>query len=118
MEKSSKTLLDQLADTRARLDQARTEDATQQATIARLEERHAATERVVEQMRVDLPETFKSLASEVLEEKSKPFRGAEPDQPGPGSRAPQDQAGGFPDQDRSRAHGAGEGRRESERPDR
>ena len=72
-EKSSKTLLDQLADTRARLDQARDEDAAQRATIARLEERHAATERVLEQMRVSLPETFKSLASEVLEEKSKRF---------------------------------------------
>ncbi len=72
-EKSSKTLLDQLADTRARLDQARSEDAAQKATIARLEERHAATERVLEQMRVNLPETFKSLASEVLEEKSRRF---------------------------------------------
>ena len=72
-EKSSKTLLDQLADTRERLDQARNEDAAQRATIARLEERHAATERVLEQMRVSLPETFKSLASEVLEEKSKRF---------------------------------------------
>ncbi len=72
-EKSSKTLLDQLADTRARLDQARDEDAAQRATIARLEERHAATERVLEQMRVSLPETFKSLANEVLEEKSKRF---------------------------------------------
>ncbi len=117
-EKSSKTLLDQLTDTRARLDQARDEDAAHEATIARLEERHAATERVLEQMRVSLPETFKSLASEVLEEKSKRFRGAEPDQPGPGSRAAQDQAGGFSGQDRSRAHGAGEGRREAERPDR
>jgi DNA recombination protein RmuC len=72
-EKSSKTQLDQLADTRARLDQARTEGAAQEATIARLEERHAATERMVEQMRVSLPETFKSLASEVLEEKSRRF---------------------------------------------
>jgi DNA recombination protein RmuC len=72
-EKSSKTLLDQLADTRATLDQARSEGSAQQATIARLEERHAATERMVEQMRVSLPETFKSLANEVLEEKSRRF---------------------------------------------
>jgi DNA recombination protein RmuC len=72
-EKSSKTLADQLADTRSRLDQALSDDATQEATIARLEERHAATERALEQMRVSLPETFKSLASEVLEEKSKRF---------------------------------------------
>ena len=82
LEKSSKTLLDQLNDTRARLDQASTEGATQKATIARLEERHAATERVVEQMRVDLPETFKSLASQVLEEKSSRF--AEQNQAGLG----------------------------------
>jgi DNA recombination protein RmuC len=81
-EKSSKTLLDQLADTRARLDQAQREQAGHLATIARLEERHAATERVVEQMRVDLPETFKSLASDVLEEKSRRF--AEQNQTGLG----------------------------------
>jgi DNA recombination protein RmuC len=81
-EKSSKTLLDQLADTRANLDQARSEGAAQQATIARLEERHAATERLVEQMRVSLPETFKSLANEVLEEKSRRF--AEQNQTGLG----------------------------------
>jgi DNA recombination protein RmuC len=81
-EKSSKTLLDQLADTRGNLDQARSEGAAQQATIARLEERHAATERLVEQMRVSLPETFKSLASEVLEEKSRRF--AEQNQTGLG----------------------------------
>jgi DNA recombination protein RmuC len=73
LEKSSKTLLDQLADTRAHLDRARNEGAAQKATIARLEERHAATERMVEQMRVNLPETFKSLASEVLDEKSRRF---------------------------------------------
>jgi DNA recombination protein RmuC len=72
-EKSSKTLADQLADTRSRLDQALSDDAAQEATIARLEERHAATERALEQMRVSLPETFKSLASEVLEEKSRRF---------------------------------------------
>src|ERR1700728_4709612 len=72
-EKSSKALLDQLTDTRNRLDQALNDDADHRATIARLEERHAATERVVEQMRVSLPETFKSLASDILEEKSKRF---------------------------------------------
>jgi DNA recombination protein RmuC len=82
LEKSAKTLLDQLADTRDQLDQARTDGAGQLATIARLEERHAATERVVEQMRVDLPQTFKSLASDVLEEKSRRF--AEENQTGLG----------------------------------
>src|SRR3984885_3418948 len=82
LEKSSKILLDELAGARGHLEQARTEGATQQATIARLEERHAATERVVEQMRSDLPETFKSLASQVLEEKSSRF--AEQNQAGLG----------------------------------
>jgi DNA recombination protein RmuC len=82
LEKSSRLLLDQLADTRANLDQARSEGAVQQASIARLEERHAASERLVEQMRVSLPETFKSLASEVLEEKSRRF--AEQNQTGLG----------------------------------
>jgi DNA recombination protein RmuC len=72
-EKSAKTLQDQLADTRTQLDHARTEGSELKSTIARLEERHAATERMLEQMRVGLPETFKSLASEVLEEKSKYF---------------------------------------------
>jgi DNA recombination protein RmuC len=81
-EKSAKTLVDQLADTRTCLDQARAEGATQKATIARLEERHAATERMLEQMRTDLPDTFKSLASQVLEEKSSRF--AEQNQAGLG----------------------------------
>jgi DNA recombination protein RmuC len=72
-EKSSQTLLDQLGETRAQLDQSRIDNAAHTATIARLEERHAATERLVEQMRVNLPETFKALANEVLEEKSKRF---------------------------------------------
>src|ERR1700727_3366300 len=44
-EKSSKTLLDQLTDTRNRLDQALNDDADHRATIARLEDRHAATQR-------------------------------------------------------------------------
>ena len=72
-EKSAKTLEDQLAEARTQLDHARTEGSELKSTVARLEERHAATERMVEQMRVGLPETFKSLANEVLEEKSKHF---------------------------------------------
>src|ERR1700761_4459589 len=73
LEKSSKTLFDQMADARNQLDETRSENALQKATIARLEERQAATERAAEQMRLHLPETFKSLASEVLEEKSRRF---------------------------------------------
>jgi DNA recombination protein RmuC len=72
-EKSSKTLQDQLDDTRIHLDEERSDGAAQKAQIARLEERNAATERAAEQMRVSLPETFKSLASNVLEEKSRRF---------------------------------------------
>jgi DNA recombination protein RmuC len=81
-EKSSRSLLDQLTETRVHLDRARDQDAAQRATIARLEERHAATERLMEQMRVSLPETFKSLATDVLEEKSRRF--AEQNQAGLG----------------------------------
>src|ERR1700744_1405477 len=73
LEKASKTLLDQLTNTRDRLDQPLRDDAEHRATIARLEERHAATERMVEKMRVSLHETCKSWASEVLEDKPKRF---------------------------------------------
>ncbi len=81
-EKSSRTLLDQLDETRAHLDRARAEVGDQKANVARLEERHAATERMVEQMRVGLPDTFKTLATEVLEEKTRRF--AEQNQAGLG----------------------------------
>ncbi|HTZ56642.1 MAG TPA: DNA recombination protein RmuC [Acidobacteriaceae bacterium] len=72
-EKSSKNLIEQLETTRARLHELTGEEAAQRATIARLEERNAASERLVEQMRTSMPETFKSLAGEVLEEKSRRF---------------------------------------------
>jgi DNA recombination protein RmuC len=81
-EKSSRSLLNQLDETRVHLDRARTEVADQKATVARLEERHAATERMVEQMRVGLPDTFKTLATEVLEERTRRF--AEQNQAGLG----------------------------------
>jgi DNA recombination protein RmuC len=64
---------EQLAETRDRLDRVSAQEAQHEATIARLEERNAATERVVEQMRVAMPETFKMLAGEVLDEKSRRF---------------------------------------------
>src|ERR1700760_1979857 len=73
LEKYSRELAGQLAETRARLDQVSSEESAHEATIARLEERNFATERVVEQMRTAMPETFKSLAGEVLEEKSRRF---------------------------------------------
>ena len=81
-EKSSLSLRAQLDQARAQLDLARDEVAESKAVVARLEERHIATERVAEQMRVALPETFKSLASDVLEEKTRRF--AEQNQTGLG----------------------------------
>ncbi len=73
-EKSSKTLLDQLADTRARLDQARSDDAEHRRPPLR-GSKNATRPRSGWWNRCgsSLPETFKSLASEVLEEKSKRF---------------------------------------------
>src|SRR6201996_879437 len=81
-ERSSQTLLDQLDQARVQLDQSREEAADRKAVIARLEERHIATERMAEQMRAGLPETFKALAADVLEEKTRRF--AEQNQAGLG----------------------------------
>jgi DNA recombination protein RmuC len=72
-ERFSQSLTSELEDMRARLELAGSRETSQEATIARLEERNAAAERVVEQMRTALPETFKSLAGDVLEEKSRRF---------------------------------------------
>jgi DNA recombination protein RmuC len=72
-EKSTLILNEQLSTSRVQLEKERSANAAHLATIARLEERQAANERAVEQMRVSLPETFKSLASEILEEKSRRF---------------------------------------------
>ena len=41
--------------------------------IARLEERSLAEKRASEEMRSSLPDTFKTLASQVLQEKSQEF---------------------------------------------
>jgi DNA recombination protein RmuC len=81
-EKSSRTLLAQLDQTLVQLDRSREELADRKTVIARLEERHIATERMAEQMRVGLPETFKALAADVLEEKTRRF--AEQNQAGLG----------------------------------
>src|SRR6202012_1886547 len=72
-ERQSRSLAADLEEARARLEAVSSKGAAQEAAIARLEERNAAAERVVEQMRIALPETFKSLAGEVLEEKSRRF---------------------------------------------
>jgi DNA recombination protein RmuC len=73
LETYTHSLTEQLTDARDRLDRLSSQEAALEATIARLEERNAASERIVEQMRVNMPETFKSLAGEVLEEKSRRF---------------------------------------------
>jgi DNA recombination protein RmuC len=67
------SLTGQLAELRERLERVSSREALYESTIARLEERNAAAERAAEQWRVGMPETFKSLAGEVLEEKSRRF---------------------------------------------
>jgi len=68
---------EQLAKERASLEAAQAAGGAQQAEVARLEERNAAekraSEQILEQMRAGLPDTFRALASAVLEEKSQSF---------------------------------------------
>jgi DNA recombination protein RmuC len=80
LEKEARTLLVQWTETRELLDQERErlrksqeQLAAREASIARLEERAVAAQNAFEQMRATLPDTFKALASQVLEEKSKAF---------------------------------------------
>src|ERR1700753_1698211 len=72
-QRHSEALIGELEEARLRLDQASSREVAHEATIARLEERNASTERIVDQMRNVLPEVFKSLAGEVLDEKSRRF---------------------------------------------
>ncbi len=73
LEKQLRTLQAQCLEARSDLEQAREQMSVLRAEVARLEERNAAEKRALEQMRASLPETFKSLASEVLREKSREF---------------------------------------------
>ena len=80
LEKENRTLLGQWTEARDLLqrEQEQLRNAGQQlaqkdAAIARLEERAVAAQNAFEQMRATLPDTFRSLASQVLEEKSKTF---------------------------------------------
>jgi DNA recombination protein RmuC len=80
LEKENQTLLNQADEARGLLDREREQlrSAQQQlaardAAIARLEERAVAAQNAFEQMRATLPDTFRSLATQVLEEKSKTF---------------------------------------------
>ncbi len=73
LEKVSGTLQAQLLEAQASLEQVREQVSTQRAEIARLEERNLAEKRAFDEMRTSLPHTFKSLASEILEEKARQF---------------------------------------------
>ena len=73
LESSARTLHAQWTEARDRLEEARRQAAGQQVEIARLEERNKAEKAALEEMRASLPHTFKSLASEVLEEKAQQF---------------------------------------------
>lgn len=70
---TSSERLEQWHEAREGLEQARRELSDKNVTIARLEERSQAERQAFEEMKAKLPATFKSLASEVLEEKSKAF---------------------------------------------
>lgn len=79
-EKSNRTLFEQwteardrLAEAQAELKQSGRQMGEKDQRIARLEERVAAAQSALEQMRSSLPDTFKSLAAEVLEERSRVF---------------------------------------------
>ena len=73
LEKASRTLQVQWLEARESLERAREQVAGQQTEIARLEERNLAEKRAFDEMRDRLPQTFKSLASQILEEKSQQF---------------------------------------------
>lgn len=73
LEKSSRDHFEQWTEASETLDRTRQELAEKNVSIARLEERNQAERQVFEEMRAKLPATFKNLASEILEEKSKAF---------------------------------------------
>ena len=70
LEKASRTHQVQWLEARESLERAREQASAQQAEIARLEERNLAEKRAFDEMRASLPHTFKSLAGQILEEKS------------------------------------------------
>lgn len=73
LEKSSRDHFQQWTEASEHLHEARKEISEKDVTIARLEERSLAERQAFEEMKARLPVTFKSLASEILEEKSKAF---------------------------------------------
>jgi DNA recombination protein RmuC len=73
LEKSIRTLDAQWKDAMSELSGSRRRVSDLEVEIARLEERSAAEKRASETMRASFPDTFKALASQVLQEKSQEF---------------------------------------------
>ncbi len=73
LEKSIRTLDAQWKDAMSELSRSRQKVSDLQVEVARLEERSLAEKRASEEMRSSFPDTFKTLASQVLQEKSQEF---------------------------------------------
>jgi DNA recombination protein RmuC len=73
LEKAVRTSEAQWKDAMAELSRSRQEVGDLRVEIARLETRNEAEKRAAEELRSSLPETFKTLASQVLQEKSQQF---------------------------------------------
>ena len=73
LEKSIRTLDAQWKDAMSELSHSRQKVSDLQVEVARLEERSLAEKRASEEMRSSFPDTFKTLASQVLQEKSQEF---------------------------------------------
>ena len=101
LEKAVRTLDAQWKDAMSELSRSRQQVDDLRVEVARLEERSRAEKRASEEMRASFPDTFKALASQVLQEKSQEFADAESDQPGSDAPAAQDPVGGFPAKDRA-----------------
>jgi DNA recombination protein RmuC len=73
LEKSARSLHAQWTDAMAELSRSRQKVSDLQVEVARLDERSLAEKRTSEAMRASFPDTFKTLASQVLQEKSQEF---------------------------------------------
>ncbi len=73
LEKAVRTLDAQWKDAMSELSRSRQQVDDLRVEVARLEVHNDAEKRAFDQMRASLPDTFKALASEVLQEKSQQF---------------------------------------------
>ena len=73
LEKAVRTLDAQWKDAMSELSRSRQQVDDLRVQVARLEERNLADKRASEEMRLSFPDTFKTLASQVLKEKSQEF---------------------------------------------